>query len=318
MDIYETYDALVKSIAELGEKWKEAANSDKRLTYAGMQERMKINRLFIDNERNDIRSKLNGMKKVYNPKLIDAKKKQLLDELDETAKILVEGTRSEIKELSRTRKDKIGEMLCTPPSKAHNQLLAVLQMRNSIDAVELNAILPALFGNYQAMRVLQDIGAKNGVQIAFPVQLDPRTLFVAVDEAEQYLYGACEELVKPWNDVNLRYRPFYTPYEKSLSVSHDLYYNDLVSALDTVPQLQSVKARKVQLTPTENARIEYYYGDVSQLDTTDKTNDLKVLKHTKAVMDAHPEIIELLKLSKYAPYVSEVEEAKKAATPQVN
>ena len=63
-------------------------------------------------------------------------------------------------------KAKIGEMLATPPTDAQNRLLTALQMRSNIDATELYSLFPAFFGNYQAMRVLQDIGEKNGVKIA--------------------------------------------------------------------------------------------------------------------------------------------------------
>ena len=57
-------------------------------------------------------------------------------------------------------------MLATPPTDAQNRLLTALQMRSNIDATGLYSLFPAFFGNYQAMRVLQDIGEKNGVKIA--------------------------------------------------------------------------------------------------------------------------------------------------------
>ena len=41
-----------------------------------------------------------------------------------------------------------------------------LNLFGELADTELYSLFPAFFGNYQAMRVLQDIGEKNGVKIA--------------------------------------------------------------------------------------------------------------------------------------------------------
>jgi len=311
-NIYESFDALSQSIAQLGEKWKEAAKSNNGNSYGGIAQRMKSTNFFFANERREINRKLDEMKSVYAPQLLEKQREKLLRQFDEMAKTMIAATLSEIAELTAGRKAKIGEMLTTPPTDSQNRLLTVLQMRNDIDAIELNSILPAFFNNYQAMRVLQDIGKKSGVNVNLPAQLDPRTLFETIDRADAFLKGACNEITKSWRDMDIRYHAFYTVNEKEKGEQYDPNYKEMVSALDGVPQLQEVRAAKTQLTATEKARIEHYFSDVAGLDTTDTANDIKVLTHTKAVMDAHPEEIGLLKLSQYAKYVSEVEQAKEA------
>lgn len=313
MDIYKSFDALSQGIAQLGERWKEAAkDKDREKSYSGIADRMKNNNFFLNNERREVNRKLDDMEKLYNPALIEKKRGELLQEFSKVSESMIAATRSEIKELTEARKAKVGEMLATPPTDAQNRLLAALQMRSNIDATELYSLFPAVFGNYQAMRVLQDIGKKNGVKIALPVQLEPRALFETIDKASDFLNGACAEIAKQYKDIDIKYRAFYFVTDKDKGAQHDPAYKEIIAALDSVPQLQEVKADKVQLTPTEKARIEHYFSDVAGLDTTDTANDIKVLKHTKAVMDAHPEEIELLKLSKYASYVSEVEQAQAA------
>lgn len=313
MDIYKSFDALSQGIAQLGERWKEAAkDKDREKSYSGIADRMKNSNFFLNNERREVNRKLDDMKKLYNPALIEKKRGELLQEFSKVSESMIAATRSEIKELTEARKVKVGEMLAIPPTDAQNRLLTALQMRSNIDATELYSLFPAFFGNYQAMRVLQDIGKKNGVEIALPVQLEPRALFEAIDKANDFLSGACSEIAKPYRDIDIKYHAFYTVNDKDKSAQYDPAYKEIITALDSVPQLQEVKADKVQLTATEKARVEYYFSDVAGLDTTDTANDIEVLKHTKAVMDAHPEEIGLLKLSQYANYVSEVEQAQAA------
>ena len=310
MNIYKSFDALSQSITQLGEKWKEAAKNHNENSYEGIANRMKNTNFFFNNERRELNRKLDEMKKLYNPTLIETEREKLLKQFDEMTRAMIDATRSEISDLTTGRKNKIGEMLSTPPTDAQNRLLSVLQMRSDIDATEFYSVLPAFFGNYQAMRVLQDIGKKNGVNVNLPAQLDPRTLFETVDRADAFLNAACGEIAKPWREIDIKYHAFYAENEKDRGVQHDPHYKEIISVLDGVPQLQEVKAAKVQLTATEKARIEHYFSDVAELDTTDTANDIKVLVHTKKIMDAHPEEISLLKLSQYAKYVTEVVQAK--------
>lgn len=88
--------------------------------------------------------------------------------------------------------------------------------------------------------------------------------------------------------------------------------------LDSVPQLQDVKTEKAVLSALDKEKIKYYFKDVETLDSSDSVQDLKILKHTKIVMDAHPEDIAILRLSKYGKYVSEVEEAEAKAKKEAN
>jgi len=312
-EIYRTFDALSNSIATLGEKWKEAAEkSDKAQTYAGIQERMKTSRFFFDNERKEFNKKLDGMKTVYNPELIEKERGKLNNQLRETAAIMEKATRQEISALTLSRKEKVAEMLTTPPTEEQLRLLSVLQMRDDLSDTELHSILPTFFGNYQAMKVLQSVGKKNGVSLMLPPQLDPRSIFENIEKADEYLNRACTEISKPWRDVDLRFHAFYTVNDEDNETQYDPVYAEIIAALDTVPQLQDVKAEKTQLTPTEKARIDFYFKDVAGLDVADTTNNLKVLKRTKEVMTAHPEEIEALRLSEYAGFVSEIEEAQAA------
>ena len=61
---------------------------------------------------------------------------------------------------------------------------------------------------------------------------------------------------------------------------------------------------KTELTPTEQAKLDWYYRDV------DKGNVNKLIAHTEKVMTEHPEFTPLLKYTPYAEYVDIVTKAR--------
>lgn len=310
-DIFKTFDTLQESVKSLGEQWKEATvESNEVKTYAGIQERMKNNRVFFENERKDYDKKLKTFEKWYSKGLIGEQKAKLDAQFKETESIMEKATREEIENLTQSRKEKVAKMLATPPTSEQLRLLQVLEMRNDVGSVELYHILPTFFGNYQAMKVLQSIGRRNGISIMLPQQLDPRYIFETIQRADRFLKRACDDISKPWPAVSIANRAFYTSNKDNVTAQYDPEYTEIIDVLDSVPQLQDVKAEKAQLTPTEVARINHYFKDVEGLDASMEENKTKVLKHTKKVMDEHPEDVDALKLSKYSGFVAEVVSAK--------
>lgn len=310
-DIFKTFDTLQESIKSLGEQWKEATvESNEVNTYAGIQKRMKDNRVFFENEHKDYDEKLKTYEKWYSKGLIGEQRAKLDAQFKETASIMEKATLEEIENLTQSRKEKVAKMLATPPTSEQLRLLQVLEMRNDVSSLELYYILPTFFGNYQAMKVLQSIGRRNGISIMLPQQLDPRYIFETIRRADRFLKRACDDISKPWPAVSIANRAFYTSNKDNVTTQYDPEYTEIIDVLDSVPQLQDVKAEKTQLTPTEEARINHYFKNVEGLDASMEENKTKVLKHTKKVMDEHPEDVDALKLSKYSGFVAEVVSAK--------
>ena len=310
-DIFKTFDTLQESIKSLGEQWKEATvESNEVNTYAGIQKRMKDNRVFFENEYKDYDKKLKTFEKWYSKGLIGEQRAKLDAQFKETASIMEKATLEEIENLTQSRKEKVAKMLATPPTSEQLRLLQVLEMRNDVSSLELYYILPTFFGNYQAMKVLQSIGRRNGISIMLPQQLDPRYIFETIQRADRFLKRACDDISKPWPAVSIANRAFYTSNKDNVATQYDPEYTEIIDVLDSVPQLQDVKAEKTQLTPTEEARINHYFKNVEGLDASMEENKTKVLKHTKKVMDEHPEDVDALKLSKYSGFVAEVVSAK--------
>lgn len=305
MNTYRNFDEMARTIKSMGTKWKQAsADTDKKNTYAGIHRRMIDLNKFLNNERNDMNKNLSSMREVYSDKLISTKRAELTKDFDELSKGLVSDCRKEIKSLSDNRRNNIVSMLSTAPSAEQLRLLQILQMRDDLTDTELQNIVPVFFDNYNAMKVLQTIGKQNGITLILPAQLDARAMFESVEKAETGLSEACNHIAENWHNMPLQYKAFYTENPEQPDFIQDPEYRELVETMDSVPQLQDVKAAKTELTPTEKRKISYYYRDVA-----DSVSDTELLQKTKEVMEQHPEDIELLKISDYKGYVADVEDA---------
>lgn len=115
-------------------------------------------------------------------------------------------------------------MLCSAPSEKQLRLLSALQMRGDVDSLEVHHILPIFFENYQSMRVLQAISEQNGIVLHLPVQLDCHTMFDTLKKASDYLLAACNELSKKWDNMDVKFRAFYTSNDKEPDKQYDPLY----------------------------------------------------------------------------------------------
>lgn len=309
MEKFKSFEDMSDTIKHMDEKWSKATEGkDTARTYAGAHQHLSQLNSFLNNERNDLNSKLRKLGETYSQKVVNNQREKLTAEYNATASKLIEAARTEIKELTASKREKMGEMLTTPPTAEQLRLLEVLKMRSDIDMVEIHNVLPMFFDNYHAMRVLQAVGESNGITVKLPVQLDPRAMFEGVEKAHSYLMGACELLGTKWSEIPTQYRAFFTVNDKEPRACYDPHYNELVEIFDSVPQLQEIKTEKTQLTATEAEKIALYFKPVEGVNAGDPVEDIKILKHTQTVMSEHPEDLELLKLSKYGNYVREIEE----------
>ncbi|MBQ8215259.1 MAG: hypothetical protein IJ515_04310 [Clostridia bacterium] len=314
---FRVFDEMSKSIQRLGEKWK-AATMDKneRTTYAGVQKEMQRLKFFISNERAEIEQQLKQLGDTWSAKVIEEKRYKLTKDFSTFTTEIITAQKQAVRNLATHKKEKIADMLATAPTESQLHLLEALKMRDDIDTVELNSILPTFFDNYQAMKVLQTISKKNGVTLSMPSQMDCRAMFENVDKVTEYLLRACDELDKSKDKSDMRYRAFFTVNNAEPNKQFDPYYSEFIDMFDTVPQLQDCKTAKTELTPTERIKVEYYYRDLLGLDMSNEANKIKVLKRTQEVISKHPESVEMLSVSPYAEYVQEIIDMSSRGTEQ--
>lgn len=304
---YKSFEDLSESIKQLNENWKAlTANSDRKSSFAGIQREMIHTHLFIMNERKDLLADVEKLKDVYSEKVIAERREKLLAQFDEMVQAVIEATKQDIKALSSSKLEKIGDMLGEAPSEGQLRLLSALQMREDMDAVELHHILPVFFDNYQSMRVLNAISEQNGILLNLPVQLDARTMFDTLNEATDYLLAACNEIAKPWENMNVMYHAFYTHNEEEKDKQYDPTYQRFIDMFDNTPQLQEVKAEKQHLSKGEKARIDWYMREVKGLDASNPSDYMTILKHMNDVAKEHPEMIALFTMSEYKDLVREI------------
>ena len=302
------FDELMRGIRGLRSAWENGVHKKSGNSYAHIWKILNDDRFFFENERNNVQTEITKLREKYHPNVVAEKIAPIESAFDKTCAVVVATHRSMIKEFSRSRHEQVTKMMRTAPTQSMLNLLETLKMRDDLDTVELHDLLPVFFDNYHAMRALQTISRENGILLHVPTQLDCASMHKMIDEAETYLLGACGEMCKPKGQVDIRYRDFFTVNSKEADKVYASTYQSFIEMLDNVPQLQDCSVVKNKLSAAEKAKIDWYYRDVAE--SASKTD---IAEHTKSVMEAHPEMVDLLKLSDYAEYVEIVEAAKEKA-----
>jgi hypothetical protein len=302
---FKTFEELEQSIKRAGEKWQsEHAKADTSTMYKHKWAELISLDTFVKNERAKLRTELKDMRNKYADRYVIDKERELNSELDAFIKRATDNVKDNIKALAEKKKEKVAEMIATAPTAEQIRLLNVLQMRGDLDAIEVHSILPIFFSNYQAMRVLGTISKQNGINLTLPVNLDCRAMFSNIDKATDYLLKAADEIIKTKGNRNILYEGFFMINEKDPVTCLDPHFMAIIEPLDNVPLLSDCKAEKTELTPVEQAQLEWYYRDA------DKSNVNKLIAHTEKVMTEHPEFTPLLKYTPYAEYVDIVTQAR--------
>jgi len=305
VSIYRDFDEITRGIQNLRSEWENGKYKKTGNSYAHIWQIMNKDCQFYRKERNIYQGKIADLSKDFRPEVV-AKKREPIDSAFNKLIAVISAThRSMVKDFTRSRHDQLRKMMRTAPTQSMVNLLETLKMRDDLDEVELHDLLPLFFDNYHGMRALQSISRQNGITLTAPVQLDCATMHKMIDEAETYLLGACAEMCKPHDEVAFDYRAFFTVNSEMENEVYDSTYRNFINTLDYVPQLQDCSVEKSKLSAAEKAKIEWLYHDVSQ--------SASIAEHTKKVMEAHPEMVDLLKLSDYAEYVEIVEAAKETA-----
>lgn len=301
MTNYKNFDEMARTIKSMGAKWEQASeNTDKKNTYAGIHRRMIALNVFLNHERKDMLDGLTAMRETYSDKLVAKKRTELEKDFNELSANLVKDCRAEVKKLTDSKRENIAQMLSTAPSDNQLRLLQVLQMRSDLTDTELQNVAPVFFDNYNAMKVLQNIGTQNGIALHLPEQLDARAMYEHVTNANAILSEACNHITDERRNIPLQYHAFFDENPRQPDFIQDPTYRAIVAVMDSVPQLQDVKAKKTELTPTEKRKIEYYYKGVG-------VTDAELTQRTREIMAKHPEDVELLKVSDYKEFVAEAE-----------
>lgn len=305
---FKDLEELNRSMVESRKAWEDGKISPNRTdSYLGIWREMNHYRQFIENEQKDYDKRFREMGEVYNPSIVAEHKNRFKDDFSKMTIVVIATFHKMITEFTKKKHEQVTKMVRTAPSESMLNLLETLKLRDDLDTVELHDIMPVFYENYHGIRALQAIGRQNGIMLNVPVQMDCTSMHSMIDEAKDFLLGACNEMFKPKTHTT-RYNSFFTVNENQKDKVYSPEYEKYVKVLDYVPQLQDFIVTKTSLTPVEKAKIEWYYRDLSENAT--KT---EIAMYTKNVMEKHPEDIGLLKLSNYSEYVETVELSLKDA-----
>lgn len=90
-------------------------------------------------------------------------------------------------EVVAEHREKLEKSLAAAPTAEQLNLLTALQLRDDISKEELNSIAGQLGTNFQAIKALQSIAKKKGVNMHLPEKYDYETSKDNLDKAEKYL-----------------------------------------------------------------------------------------------------------------------------------
>ena len=303
---FKDLEEINRSMEVSRKAWEDGKISPNRVdSYFGIWREMNNYRRFMENEHKDYDVRFAKMKEVYNASIVTNHKNRFQEDFTKTTTIAVSVFRKMINEFSDKKHEQVTKMVRTAPSENTRNLLETLKLRDDLDIVELHDIMPVFYENYHAMRALQSIGRKHGIVLNMPVQMDCTAMHRTIDEAKEYLLGACNVMFKP-KTLTARYNDFFTINEEEKDKVYSPEYENFIQILDYVPQLQDFVATKTSLSSLEEAKIDWYYRNLSK-----NATDVEIIQYTKKVMEKHPEDVELLKLSKYLEYVEIVETSYK-------
>lgn len=305
MNNIKDFERIQSNIANARSEWEKGSiKPGKTDTYAGIWKEMNHYRYFMQNERKDAYSEFDRLGSLYNAAVIAREKSRFDQEFNRLSAIVSAVFRKMIADFTAERHKKVTAMVRTAPTESMRNLLETLKMRDDLEEAELYDLMPLFYENYNAMRALQSIARQNGITLNTPVQMDATAMHKIIDNAADYLMGAVDEMLKTKNTTT-HYNDFFTVNDAEKDKIYAPTYENVVSVLDTVPQLQDYVVKKTALSPLEKAKIDWYYRDVPA-----NANKTQLAQHTKAVMEEHPDDVAILKLSKYSEFVEIVEAAQ--------
>lgn len=299
---FQTFEEYQKRINQEINNWSENSGTVESLNE--MNEIMIMNREFCDHERADLEQTANTMSREFKTDVVARKIENRQHELDKLISVVKDETKKEIRTMIKRKGEMMANMLKTPPDESTLNLLNVLNLRKNITEDEIAQLSAICFDNYQAVQALASIAEQNGINMKLPNQFDIRTLFNGLKDAERFLLAACDDMCKSKTERNPRFNAFYSRSKEAPEKIQDPKYAGFAELLDRVPQLQEVKTEKTHLTPTETAKIDWYFRGVKGAKT-----ELERLTRAREVIDNHADEIPLIRLSEYAPLLEIVEMA---------
>lgn len=178
--------------------WEDGKISPNRTdSYFGIWREMNRCRQFFETERKDYDVRFKKFEEIYNAQVVAQHKGRFKDDFSKTTSVAIAAYRKMINEFTDKKHEQVTKMVRTAPSESMRNLLETLKLRDDLDAVELQDIMPVFYENYHAIRALQTIGRLNGIHIYVPVQMDCAAMHRMIDEVREYLLGACNVMFKP-------------------------------------------------------------------------------------------------------------------------
>lgn len=176
-----------------------SAASERFMSLAGWRLRTQAARQAVLKYCSEQDAKLNDLKRVYSAEYI----KTMEGNIDAEKLNVV----SRARELVRNDYETVKQAKEAAWSKAHSapsddqlRLLQALSMRSKLTPAEVAAVLPQMTDNIQALRVLQDVAERSGVNVPLPTDLEDQ-YERDIEMADEWCKIAVEDINKSDDDA---------------------------------------------------------------------------------------------------------------------
>ena len=229
-----------------------AGNPDKSKTLKGFQKRCNITRDAIDTLKEQHDKDIKELRETYTEKAVAEQRKPFDDSLQGMIQIAKDKCLADLQAVMDAKRKQL-EATTGAPTTEQLRLLQTLSMRTSLSSAEINAVLPKLNDNTNALRVLADIAKKNN--LPFPEDAgNVQKIEENLSKAEQFCKSMIDSLGK---DVLSYTELCFWQYAEQRTVA-DSYFDAVDGSVFTAPP---VRKQAEELSGDPNATKVYLCGD---------------------------------------------------------
>lgn len=264
--------------------------ADESKTFTGLKKRLYACRTYLKQERDEI-----GTKPLPDPRFDERKfRADLQAAYIQHVKEIKAGALEEVNSTIEEKKNKVHEMVMQPPTSSHMALLQALLMRSNLSPEEIEEVANGLMNDFTALKVLEDIAAKNGYRLDMPMNTNISEMMKALDTAQDYLTGAIADLDKfsSREGSNARYLYFFGGPGPNGEDGNDREFQTIIDALDSTPQMNTFHVAAGN-SPVEEAVVQQLF---SKIDTSKSATTFAAQIHD--ILESHPESREIMEKSR--------------------
>lgn len=223
----------------------------------------------------------------YSQEYRQKKNQELIAEFEENTTNIVAKFRNLANKTITAKREKLDDMLSTPPTQEQLNLLTSLRLRKAnLTIGEIQRIALKLMDNYNAVKSLQAVALESGFSLILPLALDYEKLVNSLEWTEKYINDRCDDISRPWRQMSPFGRLFF-----GTGWGDNLYEGNSIDILDAAFQMSTpdIKIEKRSLSNSEINAVENLLKDTPGDELAEKVKSIAAESNTlRQIIETHP------------------------------